>query len=234
LRCRVDGSGRRTRKCTPLTARVRAQTVVVDASNHMLGRLASVVAKQLLNGQQIVRARRSSPPPAQPALRSHCACGGSCLPAFRAALRCRLRHAAAQVIVRAEEITISGGLVRQKMKYERFLRKRMNSNPQKGPFHFRAPSRIFWRTVRGCGAHCPPGRPACGAAAHVSRALSALFGPSAVCGERLLPVQGVRAWRSRCLQSSALAWLALVPVSSLCCAVPPEHLLNDSDKQLRG
>ena len=54
-----------------------------------------------------------------------------------------------QVIVRAEEITVSGGLVRQKMKYERFLRKRMNSNPKKGPIHFRAPSRIFWRTVRG-------------------------------------------------------------------------------------
>ena len=31
------------------------QTVVVDASNHMLGRLASITAKQLLNGQQIVR-----------------------------------------------------------------------------------------------------------------------------------------------------------------------------------
>lgn len=54
-----------------------------------------------------------------------------------------------QVIVRAEEINISGGLVRQKMKYERFLRKRMNTNPTRGPFHFRAPSRIFWRTIRG-------------------------------------------------------------------------------------
>ena len=54
-----------------------------------------------------------------------------------------------QVVVRAEEISVSGGLVRQKMKYERFLRKRMNSNPKKGPLHFRAPSRIFWRTVRG-------------------------------------------------------------------------------------
>ena len=48
---------------------------------------------------------------------------------------------------------MSGGLVRQKMKYERFLRKRMNSNPKKGPLHFRAPSRIFWRTVRGCVPH---------------------------------------------------------------------------------
>lgn len=54
-----------------------------------------------------------------------------------------------QVVVRAEEISVSGGLVRQKMKYERFLRKRMNTNPVRGPFHFRAPSRIFWRTVRG-------------------------------------------------------------------------------------
>lgn len=53
------------------------------------------------------------------------------------------------MVVRCEEITISGGLVRQKMKYERFLRKRMNTNPNRGPFHFRAPSRIFWRTVRG-------------------------------------------------------------------------------------
>ncbi len=56
---------------------------------------------------------------------------------------------AAQVVVRCEEIVISGGLVRQKMKYDRFLRKRMNTNPTRGPFHFRAPSRIFWRTLRG-------------------------------------------------------------------------------------
>ena len=32
----------------------RAQTVVVDCRGHMLGRLASVLAKQLLSGQQIV------------------------------------------------------------------------------------------------------------------------------------------------------------------------------------
>ncbi len=51
--------------------------------------------------------------------------------------------------VRCEEIDISGGLVRQKAKYERFLRKRMLTAPQKGPIHFRAPSRILWRTIRG-------------------------------------------------------------------------------------
>ena len=54
-----------------------------------------------------------------------------------------------QVVVRTEAICISGGIVRQKMKYERFLRKRMNTQPSKGPIHFRAPSRILWRTIRG-------------------------------------------------------------------------------------
>lgn len=29
----------------------------------------------------------------------------------------------------------------------------MNTNPTKGPFHFRSPSRIFWRTVRGMVPH---------------------------------------------------------------------------------
>lgn len=43
----------------------------------------------------------------------------------------------------------AGGLVRQKAKYERFLRKRTLTAPTKGPIHFRAPSRILWRTIRG-------------------------------------------------------------------------------------
>ena len=85
---------------------VCAKRVVVDARHHMLGRLASIVAKELLNGQKVV-------------------------------------------VVRCEEICISGGLVRQKMKYMRFLRKRMNTKPSHGPIHFRAPGKIFWRTVRG-------------------------------------------------------------------------------------
>lgn len=84
--------------------------VVVDARHHMLGRLASIVAKELLNGQKVV-------------------------------------------VVRCEEICLSGGLVRQKMKYMRFLRKRMNTKPSHGPIHFRAPAKIFWRTVRGMIPH---------------------------------------------------------------------------------
>ncbi|KAJ8430078.1 hypothetical protein Cgig2_008525 [Carnegiea gigantea] len=87
-----------------------ARRVVVDARHHMLGRLASIVAKELLTGQRVV-------------------------------------------VVRCEEIALSGGLVRQKMKYLRFLRKRMNTKPSHGPIHFRAPSKIFWRTVRGMIPH---------------------------------------------------------------------------------
>jgi len=34
---------------------LRAKVVVVDARHHMLGRLASILAKELLNGQKVVR-----------------------------------------------------------------------------------------------------------------------------------------------------------------------------------
>ncbi|XP_058096520.1 large ribosomal subunit protein uL13w-like [Magnolia sinica] len=94
----VSGSGICTRR------------VVVDARHHMLGRLASILAKELLNGQKVV-------------------------------------------VVRCEEICLSGGLVRQKMKYLRFLRKRMNTKPSHGPIHFRAPAKILWRTIRGMIPH---------------------------------------------------------------------------------
>ena len=80
--------------------------------------------------------------------------------------------------VRSEDINISGSLYRNKLKYAAFKRKHMtpgfkvslevsvwqanglvswvmfllgprNSNPRQGPFHFRAPSKILWRTIRG-------------------------------------------------------------------------------------
>lgn len=38
-------------------------------------------------------------------------------------------------------------VVRNKVKYMQFKKKRHNTNPKRGPFHFRSPSRIFWRTV---------------------------------------------------------------------------------------
>ena len=84
--------------------------ILIDGSGHLLGRLASVVAKSTLQGQRIV-------------------------------------------VVRCEEINISGSFYRNKLKYLKFLRKRCNVKPSRGPFHLRAPSRIFWRTVRGMVPH---------------------------------------------------------------------------------
>ncbi|XP_033093100.1 60S ribosomal protein L13a-like [Trachypithecus francoisi] len=57
------------------------------------------------------------------------------------------------VIVHCEGINISGNFYRNKLKYLAFLRKRMNTNPSRSRYHFRAPSRIFWRTVRGTLPH---------------------------------------------------------------------------------
>lgn len=92
--------------------------IVVDAKDHLLGRLASVVAKEILSGQRIV-------------------------------------------VVRCEELNISGVLHRHKLKFKSYLRKRMNTNPSRGPFHHRSPSQIFFKAVRGM----VPRRTARGAAA---------------------------------------------------------------------
>ncbi|GAA5835349.1 hypothetical protein JCM3775_004168 [Rhodotorula graminis] len=88
-----------------------AAPVVIDGKGHLLGRLASIVAKQLLNGQKVV-------------------------------------------VVRCELINASGSFFRAKLRYHEFLNKRHLVNPKKsGPFHHRAPSRIFHRTVRGMVPH---------------------------------------------------------------------------------
>lgn len=86
------------------------KVVVVDGRDHMFGRLASLVAKELLLGQQVV-------------------------------------------VVRCEQIVVSGSLMRNKMKWARFRRKRTNTNPKRGPLHFRAPSRMLWRSIRGMVPH---------------------------------------------------------------------------------
>ena len=86
------------------------KAVVVDGHGHLMGRLASSIAKELLNGTRVV-------------------------------------------IVRCEDVNISGPLYRNRIKYQYFLNKRMNTNPRHGPFHYRAPSRIVWRTIRGMLPH---------------------------------------------------------------------------------
>ncbi|KAJ3226228.1 60S ribosomal protein L16B [Clydaea vesicula] len=87
--------------------------VVIDGKGHLLGRLASIVAKQLLNGQAIT-------------------------------------------VVRCEEINMTGPFFRNKLKYLTYLRKRCVVNPNRGAFHFRAPSRMLYRVVRGMIPHKTP------------------------------------------------------------------------------
>jgi len=87
-----------------------AEPILVDGKGHLFGRLASIVAKQLLAGKRIV-------------------------------------------VVRCEGILISGSLERNKTKYTQFKDKRMNTNPSRGPYHFRSPARMLWRTVRGMLPH---------------------------------------------------------------------------------
>merc|ERR1712151_617029 len=84
--------------------------IVIDCRGHLLGRLASTVAKELLSGQKIV-------------------------------------------LVRCEEINISGELFRNKLKWESFRSKRTNTNPKKGPFHYRSPADLIRRSIRGMVPH---------------------------------------------------------------------------------
>lgn len=88
-------------------------TIIIDARDHLMGRLASVVAKELLAGQKIV-------------------------------------------VVRCEELCVSGSLVRNRVKWAQFRKKKMNTNPRKGPYHFKSPAKMFWRTVRGMVNHMAP------------------------------------------------------------------------------
>merc|ERR1712121_98650 len=91
----------------------KSEPIVIDARGHLLGRLAALVAKTLLQGQRVV-------------------------------------------IVRCEEINISGNFYRNKLKYLEYLKKRCNVKPSRGPFHFRAPGKMFIRVVRGMLPHKTP------------------------------------------------------------------------------
>ena len=83
---------------------------IIDCKGHLLGRLSSVIAKEILNGQKVV-------------------------------------------CVRCEAINISGPLYRNKLKYADFKRKRLATNHSKGHIHYRAPSKLLWRTIRGMLPH---------------------------------------------------------------------------------
>uniref|UniRef100_A0A0K0FNA5 Large ribosomal subunit protein uL13 n=1 Tax=Strongyloides venezuelensis TaxID=75913 RepID=A0A0K0FNA5_STRVS len=57
------------------------------------------------------------------------------------------------IVLRCEDLVISGNFHRSKIKYLAFMNKRCNINPNRGAFHYRAPSKIFQRTVRGMLPH---------------------------------------------------------------------------------
>merc|ERR1712220_25264 len=84
--------------------------VVIDGRGHLMGRLASFVAKEALLGQKVM-------------------------------------------VVRCEDIVISGSFIRNKLKMLMKRNKRMNTNPKKGPFHHRSPADMFVRVVRGMIPH---------------------------------------------------------------------------------
>jgi len=84
--------------------------IVVDGRQHLIGRLASIVAKELLGGQKVV-------------------------------------------VVRCEELEISGPIWRNHIKMMRRREKKTNTNHERGPFVQRSPSAIFKRMVRGMIPH---------------------------------------------------------------------------------
>merc|ERR1711862_561303 len=84
--------------------------IIVDGRGHLVGRLASKAAKELLGGQKVV-------------------------------------------VVRCEQLVLSGSLFRNKLNFHEFLRKACNTNPRRQFKHFRSPSRMFWRSLRGMTPH---------------------------------------------------------------------------------
>jgi large subunit ribosomal protein L13Ae len=84
--------------------------VVIDGRGHMFGRLASVVAKQLISGQRVT-------------------------------------------IVRCDKVNISGSLFRNVLKRKEVTNRRNNTNPRRQFVHYKSPSRMLWKGIRGMINH---------------------------------------------------------------------------------
>ncbi|KAF0991283.1 hypothetical protein HZS_2088 [Henneguya salminicola] len=93
---------------------VTEKAIIIDGENHMLGRLSSRIAKQLLLGKKIVVVR----------------CEGICMSGKYKRMECNSFHLKVD-------------------KFKMYLRKRVNTNPRKGPFHFRSPAKMLIKSVRG-------------------------------------------------------------------------------------
>ena len=57
------------------------------------------------------------------------------------------------VIINCEKIELSGKLIKNKFKYLSVFKKRTTTNPKRGPFHFKSPSQIIWKAIRGMLPH---------------------------------------------------------------------------------
>ena len=58
------------------------------------------------------------------------------------------------VVVRVEQLVLSGKLFNRRVEFLEFKNKISNTNPRHGgPYHYRAPSKMFWRAVRGMLPH---------------------------------------------------------------------------------
>ena len=87
--------------------------IVIDGRGHLVGRLASKVAHEILRGQRVV-------------------------------------------VVRCEQLVLSGSLFRNHLNWKEFMNKANNTNPRRNFKHFRSPSRMFWRSLRGMLPHKTP------------------------------------------------------------------------------
>ncbi|XP_043849388.1 LOW QUALITY PROTEIN: 60S ribosomal protein L13a-like [Dromiciops gliroides] len=87
------------------SATADGHVLMINEWGHLLGRLAAIMAKQVLLEYKVV-------------------------------------------VVCWEGINISENFYWNKLKYLAFLSKQINTKPSRGPYHFRAPNCIFWRTVR--------------------------------------------------------------------------------------
>jgi large subunit ribosomal protein L13Ae len=125
-----------------------SEAIVIDGKGHLLGRLASIIAKQALSGQKVVVVRSEL-----------INVSGSF---FRLKVRSRRSFAliraricgSAELICLRLFVSSSFFFFFAQLRYHAFLHKRHLVNPKKsGPFHERAPSRILYRAIRGMVPH---------------------------------------------------------------------------------
>eukprot|EP00438_Fugacium_kawagutii_P021478 Skav234987 [mRNA] locus=scaffold122:234229:236754:+ [translate_table: standard] len=122
------------------------EQIVVDCRGHLLGRqnlngLASVLAKELLNGQKVVCVRTEDINISGSLYRNklkyanfrrkHMRLG--CISASFGTLHCWTF-----LCFRYRDVSDLHDLLPLR-----------NTNPRQGPFHYRSPAKILWRTIRG-------------------------------------------------------------------------------------